>query len=189
MRAAVGHLATETEHATGRTERRSPHPRFVVSRLRIDDNESMTNANATSLPNEATAPRPSQTPKMDIETVNDLRRRCSPVSAGGGGETIAANARRLGRSETAIRRAVRGQEWGARSYKEASVASVPARPAAGGPTKYSAEVVRDVIAARKAGEACSKIAARLGASERWVRWAAKGGREDVVSVADAEKNS
>lgn len=170
------------------TVRRHPHPGKLGAVGVIGDNHDMPNVlNAVAvavvtipvpMPAPVAVARPSsQSTRMSVETVDDLRRRCASKESGGRGESIAENARRLGRSETAIRRAVRGQGWqvkggGARSYKDATAPEVAPRPNSGSP-RYGA----DVVAAVKASvAAASAVAAQLGVSERWVRWVRKGGR-------------
>jgi transposase-like protein len=148
----------------GTNVRNDPHPREVASTTAFGEKGNMPNA-----------PGASTNKKLTDGEVVDLRRALSA------GESIAAAARRLGRSETAVRRAARGE----RSYKGVEGApELPARPATGRPPTIPASVIEAVHAAR--GRTASDVAREHGLSARWVRkvWAGEA-RLDVAAPEGA----
>jgi hypothetical protein len=151
--------------------RNDPHPRFLAPSSAFGDNGDMDATTTTTLPTVSARPttvsRKPSSKKMPIALVDELR-----LSIGEGRETIAEAARRLERSETSVRRAVRGQGWHcqARSYKDATAPEVPARSSGGRPPRVSPEAVRAIRAAkggdRKAVAAAHSVSARY-VSKLW----------------------
>lgn len=144
--------ATEPTAARGN----EPHLSFLASQGRVGDNNAMqTVANQISDFSDSKSRRKG---KIALSIVDDLRRRVAS-----GEWSIAEGARRLGRSETAVRRMVRGT----RSYKDADAPTIDARGACGRPPRISPETVRAIHAA-KGKESRSVVATRLGISPRYV---------------------
>lgn len=162
-RAAPTHAVTE------------PHPGKLASAGAVGDNGLMGHG----LKKDGTPKRPASK-KLSIAEVDTLRRRI-----GAGELSIAEAARRLGRSETSVRRAIRGQEWHcrARSYKDANAPAVPARLGGGRPPSLSDDAIRAIRAAEGKNK---EIAARFGVSATYVSKVRSGAVRSDVEGAPVE---